>query len=177
MRVEQSLLLIDVESTGPDYRRHACIELAGILVDKTLQPVREFTSLIAPRKKAEHAATMQTNGISKEDLANALPMETVLPRFIGQMCSMKPLPILTGWNVWHDALFLRDLYERCSIEWPFGDRMLDIQSIQNWQDRIGSLSLGKAIETHFNERQPHRALQDARYTLHLLQGLAKKSFA
>lgn len=175
MRVQHKVLVIDVETTGLDPSRHACIEIGAVMLDESLRPEQEFSSLIVPWEGAEIIeAAMKVNQISLEQLHRAPLLDEVVKRFHETIRPDAVVPLLAGWNVWFDARFLRDLYQRTQRAWPFSHRLLDVQSIVSFHSMLAGLSQEKAIETFLNERQAHRALADAQHTARLLRLMAER---
>ena len=66
MDFKKDLLLIDIEATGLDPKRHEIIQLAGILLDKkTLKEKKSFNAYIRPRKwSVRDKASMKVNKIT-----------------------------------------------------------------------------------------------------------------
>ncbi len=175
MNAAQNILVIDVETTGLDPSRHACIEIGAVMLDKSLRPKQEFSSLIVPWDGAEIIeAAMKVNQISVEQLDRAPLLDEVVKQFHETFRPDEAAPLLAGWNVWFDAHFLRDLYQRTQRAWPFTYRLLDVQSIVSFHSMLADLSQEKAIETFLNERQAHRALADAQHTARLLRLMAER---
>src|SRR5688572_29200277 len=52
-RVTRRPLVIDVETTGLDPARHACIEIGAVLLDESLEVVWEFSAALLPPPDAE----------------------------------------------------------------------------------------------------------------------------
>ncbi|HWA25959.1 MAG TPA: 3'-5' exonuclease [Lacunisphaera sp.] len=172
---QQPVLVVDVETSGFDPQRNACLELGAILLDTTLKPVAQFSSLIAPWKGAELVPqAMAVNRISAEELKTAPTAAQALERFHAEMVGSKAAPLLAGWNIWFDAGFLRNLYERAERPWPFRHRLLDVQSIALFHSRFGAGSQEVAIKEHLDDQQKHRALPDALHTARLLQQFAER---
>ncbi len=169
------LLVIDVETTGLDPLRHACIEVGAVLLDKVLTPVAEFSSLIGPWTGAEVLEdAMKVHGIVAEELQNAPHISDAVRHFDQVFMNEEEMPLLAGWNVWFDTSFLRDLYRRAEMRWPFAHRLLDIQSVFSFHSGLASISQEYAIQSVLNEEQMHRALEDARHTSRLLKTLAER---
>lgn len=177
MRILNKVLVIDVETTGLDPSRHACIEIGAVLLDESLYIGREFSSLIAPWEGAcimEQA--MEVNQISLEQIRHAPLVGEVVKQFHQTFSLEKDQPLLAGWNVWFDATFLRELYRRARLTWPFSHRLLDVQSIVSFHSLLAGLSQEKAIKKFLNEQQVHRALADAQHTSQLLRLMAERYF-
>jgi len=170
MHVQHKVLVIDVETTGLDPARHACIEIGAVLLDEALQPVQEFSSLIAPWRGAQiMEQAMKVNQISDEQLRSAPAIEEVMKQFHETFQLDEKPPLIAGWNVWFDASFIKDLYQRVHRPWPFGYRLLDVQSVVSFHMLFSGVSQEAAIDKFLNERQQHRALADASHTARLLQ--------
>lgn len=173
MHVNNTILVIDVETSGFDPSKHACIELGAVLLDYSLNIVEEFSSLIAPWKGAEFfAPSMMVNKISSTELTDAPAIEQVVTRFCDTFFQYEGTPLLAGWNVWFDVNFVRNLFDRTNRQWPFGYRLLDVQSIVCFHAHFAKLSQQDAVSQMLKDTQTHRALADARHTSRLLQYVA-----
>lgn len=170
MRLLNKVLVIDVETTGFEPSKHACIEIGGVLLDESLHVEREFSSLIAPWEgSAIMQQAMEVNRITVEELRTAPLVDQVVKLFHQEFNLDNEKPLLAGWNVWFDMSFLRDLYGRAQRKWPFTHRLLDVQSIISFHLLMAGVSQEKAITKFLNDQQAHRALLDARHTGRLLQ--------
>lgn len=175
MRLHNRVLVIDVETTGFDPAVNACIDLGAVLLDESLNVMREFSSLIAPWAGAQvKDEAMKVNRIPLKELASAPPVDEVVMRFTETFRFEGAPPLLAGWNVWFDASFLRELYKRAQQPWPFPYRLLDVQSVISFHTLMTGISQERAIEQFLNERQQHRAFSDASQTAKLLQQFAQK---
>jgi DNA polymerase III epsilon subunit-like protein len=175
MRIHKEILVIDVETTGLDPAKHACIELGAVCLDKDLQMTKQFSSLVAPWKGAEFVKeAMKINQIAAEQLRGAPSIEDVVEAFHETFRPDEKILLLSGWNVWLDAYFLRNLYERASREWPFNYRLLDVQSVFSFHSLMAASSQEKTIQELLHEKQEHRALADAKHTSRVLQLLSKQ---
>ena len=172
--ISQSVLVIDVETTGFDPGINACIEVGAILLDHNQEFAGEFSSMIAPWEGAEIVeAALEVSGIARESLWVAPPLQKVIQDFHTKFGSQKNLPVIAGWNVWFDVSFLRDLYRRGNLRWPFGHRFIDIQSVAAFFNGLHPASQEKFISKKLHQKQTHRALSDARHTSEILQSLTK----
>lgn len=174
-RVGQQILVIDVETTGFDPQKHACIELGAVLLNEALEPVVQFSSLIAPWKGAEVVPqAMAVNHISPDELRSAPPLARVVEQFYSEVLANRPTPLLSGWNVWFDAAFLRHLFGQAGRDWPFRHRLLDVQSVVSFHMKMAAVSQEVAIREGLHEAQAHRALPDAAHTARLLRLMADR---
>lgn len=175
MRVQHKVLVIDVETTGLDPASNACIEIGAVMLDESLLMMQEFSSLIAPWEGAQIVEqAMKVNQISPEQLQTAPSIEQAVKRFHETFRPDETKPVLSGWNVWFDVNFLRNLYERANQTWPFSHRLVDVQSIVSFHSQLAALSQGEIIENFLGEKQEHRALADARHTSRLLRLMAQR---
>jgi DNA polymerase III epsilon subunit-like protein len=174
-RFKSEVLVIDVETTGFDPCRHACIELGAVLLDLNLRPVQEFSSLVAPWAGfIAEPASMAINKISVEELHVAPPIPDVVEHFNKTFNLQTRKPLLAGWNVWFDVEFLRSLYARAGRTWPFSHRLLDVQSIVTFHAAFASVSQEEVVRKTFAERQRHRAVNDAFHTSRILHNMAER---
>lgn len=164
------ILIIDVETTGLDYRRHACIELGGVILDSNLSIARSFGSLIKlPISSDVDPRALDANKIGLSELETAPSIIEVVDAF-SEFVSPDPAQLrIAGWNVWFDVMFVRSLYETSGRPWPFGHRHLDVQSVVSFWRGLEPISQASAIKETFNEIQTHRALSDAIHTARLLK--------
>ena len=163
------ILVIDVETTGFDPACNACVELGAVLLSDALELQWEFSSLIAPWAGAQLVPeALAVSGISVADLQAAIGLEAVVARFDAAVKSASVIPILAGWNIWFDVAFLKSLYVRAAVRWPFGHRLIDVQSIFAFFSNLEPRSQSQAIRDVLGEVQSHRALDDAQHTARLL---------
>ena len=175
LRLHRKVLVIDVEATGLDPVKNACIEVGAVLLDETLEPIDDYSSLIAPWEGAEfNKESMAVHKISMKELKEARDFHAVIGEFHKRFCSGPSIPVLAGWNVWFDVAFLRALYDKTEIQWPFSHRFLDVQAIVLFFSRLDSPSLEKTVKSLLGEKQTHRAIDDARQTGKVLQHLSGK---
>ncbi len=168
--VSRRALIIDVETTGLDPTRHACVELGAILLDEKFDVVWEYSSLMKPWPGAEFCAdALKVHRIRSEVAQVAEPAEKVVRDFHQRFDRETAPLVVAGWNVWFDVSFLKVLYHRAGLAWPFGHRFLDVQSIVSFFFGLREVSQAFAIEKCLGETQIHRALADARQTVQLLR--------
>ncbi len=175
LQLRRRVLIVDVETTGLDPVRHACIEVGAVLLKEDLTILEEFSSLVAPWEGAEVSDdALGVSKISLQELGQARDIAEVIREFHECFCSDNSTPLLAGWNVWFDAAFLRKGYQRAGFVWPFSHRMLDVQSIVLFFARLHAISQEQVIESYLGEKQRHRALNDARHTAQVFRIFAEK---
>lgn len=175
LNCHNKVLVFDLETTGLDPARNACIEIGAVLLDESLRPIDEYSSLAAPWEGAEIVPkSMAVNRISRDELESARDIGTVVGEFHQKFGSAKPLPWLAGWNVWFDVAFLKAHYERTGVTWPFSYHFLDVQSLILFQSKFRGASLSGTVQSMLGDKQTHRAIDDARQTARVLTLLGEK---
>ena len=119
MNFKKDILLVDLEMTGLDSRRHEIIQLSAVLLDKeTLKEKSFFNSYIRSTKWQNRDLTsMKVNGIKKEWLDAAPALSVVLKAFDKKFPSNKVILSYYGGPL--DMDFLRSAYEHNKIKWNF----------------------------------------------------------
>lgn len=175
MKTTSDILIIDVETTGVDHLKHACIEIGALLLDRDLNPIKEYSTFIAPWAGAEiQPEAMAVNGISMADLERAPSIAQVIEQFD---CIFQPTArklFISGWNVWFDMGFLKMLYAKAERPWPFRSRMLDMQSIVTFHSGIVPQTQAETVKRFLGEEQSHRALGDTQQVAKLIKLFAEK---
>lgn len=161
------LLAIDFETTGllmhpsaKDALQPRIIEIGAALVDRHGDIVDTLGQIVNPGVEIEEVITKIT-GLTNADLAQAPPLDDVLPRLRGMMESAE---ILVAHNLPFDEGVLKiELARRGIDDWPWP--ALRICTVQNAFDRWGRRAkltelyeelVGRPLE------QTHRALDDVR---------------
>lgn len=152
---------LDLETTGLDAERDAIIEIGCVKLEDG-HIAAEWSTLVNPGRHIPLGIT-QLTGLRDEDVAQAPPLALVGPillRFVGT------LPIV-GHNIGFDLGFLAqfDLFRaNLAID------TFDLATVLlPRQDRYNLGSLAKRFDIPLTDA--HRALDDARASLHLLQAL------
>ncbi|MEA1910012.1 MAG: exonuclease domain-containing protein [Patescibacteria group bacterium] len=99
--MEDGLIILDVETTGVNFRSDELIEVAAIKV-KNGEIVDRFESLIKPKGPLPKTVSELT-GIEMDDLVDAPPLSSVIPKVVDFAGN---LPIV-GHNISFDLDFLR----------------------------------------------------------------------
>ena len=177
MIIQSDILVIDVETFGLNPTKNACIELGAVHLNVNLDPINEFSTLIAPWAGSEIVPeALRVNGIDLESLNSAPQISEVVELFHANFRPDINKLLLCGWNVWLDVAFLRDLYVRGNRKWPFGHRLLDMQSVVTFHSNLIPRSQAEVIKSLLNENQSHRALEDAQQTAKILRFFNDKFF-
>jgi len=87
MRVEQQILIIDVETTGFDPIRHACIELGAVLLDECSQLRRVFIARSALAWSGTRPESYGDKRHLDRTIGNGPTVTEVTNAFIERFCS------------------------------------------------------------------------------------------
>lgn len=163
----QTLVALDLETTGLEADRDAIIEI-GAIKFKGDRIEAEFSTLVNPNRKLTPFITKLT-GITDAMLVNAPKLPQALPKleaFVGDA-------VIIGHNIGFDLGFLRakgavrhnpsaDTYALASVLLPSAGRY-----------NLGSL--GKALGVSLPGNTAHRALDDCRVTVGVYLALLEKA--
>lgn len=165
-RMEQSFVVVDLETTGLNPKIDKIIEIGAIRVEQG-EIVDRFESFVNPGVKLSERVSELT-GISEDDLTCAPYIEDVLPKF---MEFEKELP-LVGHKVIFDYSFLKHAavnlgmqFERTGIDTL---RIARCFMVEQESKRLPDLCEALAIE-----HNPHRAFSDVIATWKLYQFLSE----
>ncbi len=150
-------VVVDLETTGLDYKREKIIEFAGVKLVNN-QITEEFETLINPQQEIRHSS-IEIHHITPEMVENAPTIEEVMPKileFIGDY------PIVAH-NAIFDHSFLdqacKDLYDK-GIDNPKIDTFQMYREVFPSDPSHGMESLLNRFNIDFPVR--HRAMADAK---------------
>lgn len=161
------MIVIDIETTGVDPRKHCMLSLGAVDMDSGVTFYGEckhyFESEVDPR-------ALEINGFKCEDISPYHPNGKQWPHelYLSFLEWVKhcPVKLLAGHNVGHlDILFLEQIHSQKINEgtpWPFGYRTVDLHSLA-FAVFGESLSHEKICDRLFipPEPKPHHALKGA----------------
>lgn len=150
-------IVLDIETTGLDYRREKIIEFAGVkLVNNVI--VEEFETLVNPQQEIRQSS-INIHGITQEMVADAPTIEEVMPKILD---FIKDYPMI-GHNVIFDYSFIkqacRELYGH-GIENHRIDTQFMFREVFPEEFSHGLESLMRRFNVEFSVR--HRAMADAK---------------
>jgi DNA polymerase III epsilon subunit len=158
MREDNTLIVLDVETTGLDFLREKIIEFAAVkLVNGEI--TEEFQTLINPEQEIRHSS-IKIHGITQEMVENQPTMAEVLPQIADFIQNYD----IIGHNVIFDFNFLNQAYLKY-FEKPLTNHRIDTQYLfrevfpEEFSHGLGALL--KRFDVEPNER--HRAMADAKY--------------
>jgi len=160
-----NLVSLDLETTGLSPGKDKIIEIGAVKTDSTGKQIGEFNSLVNPEILISNFIENLT-GISNDDVSKSLKFSDVVDEFelfLGDS-------IIIGHNIEFDLKFLSEeglkLNNKFVDTWRFSQIMLP---------DLLDLSLG-SICNHLdiNQKNAHRALSDAKFTLEVFLLLSEK---
>lgn len=170
---QRQILVFDFETSGLDETIHSPLSLGCYLMDKNLKMTDQKYYLIKPREPFHYTQeALNINGFKNSKFSAHVDGNKVVQHFHCNYGQKQDLPLLAGWNVHFDIKFLKGMYERANLAWPFGYRALDVQSIACWLNGGEQTSLHKELK-RYNKHITHNALQDAEDTAFLLREYSK----
>ncbi|MCK5641201.1 MAG: 3'-5' exonuclease [Gammaproteobacteria bacterium] len=178
------MIVFDVETSGLNEDENGVLGIGAIRL-----PGGE-TFYHEPRLIDElkaHPKALEVNGFTEEEVRSnsRIAMADTLKAFTKWGKKADDM-ILAGWNTTFDYRFLSAEYERCGLKWPFGYRIVDIQSIAYTVMRIrdqwtpmhnGYSTVGLNYTLKWlklpPEPDPHNALTGAQCNVDALMALSK----
>ncbi|HSA06390.1 MAG TPA: 3'-5' exonuclease [Candidatus Gastranaerophilales bacterium] len=150
-------VVVDLETTGLDYKREKIIEFAGIILENN-EIKEEFEVLIDPQQEIR-PSSIEIHGITPEMVKGAPTIEEIMPKILD---FIKDYPIVAH-NAIFDHSFLnqasRDLYGK-NIPNSKIDTFQMYREVFPEEHSHGMESLLKRFNIEFNVR--HRAMADAK---------------
>jgi len=125
MNFKRDILLIDLEFSGFDIKKHEILQLAAVLLDKkTLREKKVFSSYIKPTKwKHRDPESMNVNKITFDIAKGAPPLQQVIKRFDKVFGHNVILAAYVGFN---DKRFLLEAYKKAKIKYRFDYHFFDL---------------------------------------------------
>jgi DNA polymerase III subunit epsilon len=169
--LDTTFVVLDLETTGLSPQRDRITEVGAVRA-RAGEVLAELRTFVDPGVPIPAAVTTIT-GITDADVASAPRIDEVLPTvldFVGDS-------VLVAHNARFDLGFLTAAAERLGLP-PLRPRVVDTATLARRlvRDEVRDLRLG-TLARHFRApAQPdHRALHDARATLHVLHALIERA--
>jgi DNA polymerase III epsilon subunit-like protein len=122
------MIVVDVETTGLDPKRHSIVSIGAI---DFFNPANQFYQECRIFEGAEITPeALAINGFSEEEIKNPnkKTLEEIVKDFFKLAESLEDRTI-AGENPEFDKGFLKASAERCGIEWRFGSRTVDLHAV------------------------------------------------
>ncbi len=170
-----TFVVVDLETTGTSPSAGAMITEIGAVKIRGGEILGEFHTLVNPGSPIPPFITVLT-GITDAMVAPAPLFSEVLPAFL-EFCGSAEETILIAHNAPFDIGFLKAAAENYSYPWP-NFRVLDTVKIARKtlaKDETPNVKLGTLAQYFGLEEPPtHRALDDARATVHIFHHLLER---
>ena len=170
-----TFVVVDLETTGTSPSAGAMITEIGAVKIRGGEVLGEFHTLVNPGSPIPPFITVLT-GITDAMVAPAPLFDEVLPAFL-EFCGSAQETILIAHNAPFDIGFLKAAADSNSYSWP-NFRVLDTVKIARKtlsKDETPNVKLG-TLAQYFGVEEPptHRALDDARATVHIFHHLLER---
>ncbi len=170
-----TFVVVDLETTGTSPNSGAMITEIGAVKIRGGEVLGEFHTLVNPGAPIPPFITVLT-GITDAMVAPAPLFAEVLPAFL-EFCGSADETILIAHNAPFDIGFLKAASEQLEYPWP-SFRVLDTVKIARRtlsKDETPNVKLG-TLAQYFGLTEPptHRALDDARATVHIFHHLLER---
>ena len=171
--VETTFVVLDLETTGLSPDRDRITEVGAVRA-RGGEVIAELRTFVHPGVPIPAAVTAIT-GITDADVAGAPDVATVLPTVVDFLGGA----VFVAHNARFDLGFLRAAAARLGLP-PLRPRVIDTAVLARRlvRDEVRDMRLG-TLARHFRvpDAPDHRALHDARATLHVLHALIERASA
>ncbi len=172
-----SLLVVDLEMSGPNPREHEVIDIGGVLaaVGRGFPEEGSWGSRVKPLHiGTANASALKVAGYAPRAWRDALPLEDAFR----QLVELGMGATIAGWGIRSDMAFLAESARRTGIPWPFADTAIDVQPIARGllgKDEVDRFNLGHVADRlGIGRLGEHTALADAYATYDVLVKLAER---
>jgi DNA polymerase III subunit epsilon len=164
--------VVDLETTGGSAEGGSMITEIGAVKVRAGEVLGEFQTLVNPRTEIPAFIAVLT-GITNGMVVDAPPIESALPAFLEFATGC----VLVAHNAPFDVGFLRHFAEQQGRPWPAFE-VLDTARLARrviTRDDAPNCKLSSLAKVFNSPTTPnHRALDDARATVHVLHGLMER---
>ncbi len=173
-----TLLVVDLEMSGPHPREHEVIDVGGVraTVGEGFPEQESWGTRVRPL----HIGTGQTGalkvaGYSARTWRDAAPLEEAFAR----LAELGRGATIAGWGITNDMAFLAESARRTGTAWPFANVAIDVQLIARrtlGKDEVDRFNLGHVADRlGIGRLGEHTALADAYATYDVLAALATRA--
>jgi DNA polymerase III epsilon subunit-like protein len=172
-----SLLVMDLEMSGPHPKMHEVLDIGGVHAEIApgVPEKGSFGSRIKPLHigTADHGA-LKVVGYSSKAWKDSIPFEKAFEQFT----KLGAGTVVAGWGIGHDMAFLAESYRRLGMDWPFAPVALDIQLVARnilTKSVVDRFNLGHVADRlGIGRMGEHGALADAYATYDVLVELCAR---
>lgn len=195
--MNQCLIFFDLETGGPDAKRHPIIQLAAIAVDTSYEPIEAFEAKLRFDKNKANAYSLRKNhyhpGVWAREARDPKEVAVEFAAFLRRHAAAAALSSqgkayqvaqLVAHNAAFDGPFLIAWYERIGIYLPARRLVLCTMQLAMWQFANSAAqppanfqlaTLCELIGVPFHAAKAHDALGDVTATVQLFRALRRNS--
>ena len=173
-----SLMVIDLEMSGPNPQMHEVLDLGGVRVQLAVGLTEEeaYGAKVRPKHIGNAVpGALKVTGYTPKAWKTAVELEDAVDRLTG----LGRDAVVTGWGIGQDMAFLVETYRRLSRPWPFALVALDVQPIARGllkDGHVDRFNLGHVADRlGIGRMGEHGALADAYATYDVLVKLVERA--
>ena len=173
-----TLLVVDLEMSGPSPREHEVIDIGGVLasVEAGFPERGSWGARVRPLHiGTANVGALKVAGYSSRKWRDAVPLEEAF----GRVAELGRGATVAGWGIGGDMAFLAESARRTGTPWPFANVAIDAQLIaRRLLDRseVDRFNLGHVADRlGIGRLGEHTALADAYATYDVLVKLAERT--
>lgn len=166
MKLERPLVSLDLETSGPDYKRDRIVQI-GVLKVFPDGHEKEWETLVNPMCHIP-PEIVKIHGITNAMVEDECPFEVIAPGFQQAVRDCD----ICGYNVMFDLRLLKSEYQRLGKSFIYGKVVDPFKIYQKFEKR----DLTSAVRYYLNEelKDAHSALPDARAAYRVLEAQLKR---
>ena len=194
--MEQRLVFFDLETGGPDPKRHPIIQIADVAIDEQLEVLEAFEAKIKFDPRRANAHSLRKNhyhpGVWAKEARDAREVAQDFAAFLRRHASVDALSAhgksyrvaqLAAHNAAFDGPFLTTWFDKLQIYLPARRLILCTMQLAMWQfmENLSSApknfqlaSLCEHFGVPFHAAAAHEALGDATATVRLFQAFVRQ---
>jgi DNA polymerase III epsilon subunit-like protein len=175
-----TFISVDLETAGPVPSQYALLSIGACTLT---HPRRTFYTELIPDKDQVDPRAAEIHGLDMSRLSReGLPPEEALRQFAAWITEVVPQgrkPLMVGFNLPFDWMFINDYFHRYMGSNPFGHSAVDIKAVylgasgRSWAETSGSYLHQRY---HDGNELTHDALEDAIAQAIIFEGILKEFF-
>ena len=175
-----TFISVDIETAGPNPSQYAMLSIGACTLT---HPRRTFYAELIPDREQADPQALQVHGLDLARLRReGLPPEDALRQLAAWLADVTPpgrKPLMVGFNLPFDWMFVNDYFFRYLGGNPFGHSAVDIKAVylgasgKSWAETSGAF-LHKRY--HDGHELTHNALEDAIAQAVIFEGIVKEFF-
>lgn|GEM_PF-728629 len=181
LREAPSLLVLDLEMSGPNVQQHEVLDVGGVRaeLDPQLPEIEAWGARVKPKHIGNAVpGALKVVGYSPKAWRDAIELDAAMER----LSELGRDSVVTGWGIGQDMAFLAESFRRTGKPWPFALVALDVQPIARQLLRgtghVDRFNLGHVADRlGIGRMGEHGALADAYATYDVLVKLVERALS